>query len=450
MKDPEKKAFVFELLSKEIEPISLPNLRKKLGRKYAERTLRRWLLEMIEAGTVTKIGKQRATKYLIASAPKATKLLLEQEGFSQESVSIIQKIKKPIHTRKLTAYNDAWLEEYKPNKTYYFSQDMRNELYAYGKKSHQELPAGTYAHQIFHRLLIDLSYNSSRLEGNTYSLLDTQKLLLEGKSPEGKLEEEKIMILNHKEAIRYMVDHATTLTLTNATICTLHYLLADGLVEPKYAGKLRDYGVRIGGSTYIPFENPKLLEKKLTLITTIAKDIQDPYEQSLFLLIHITYLQAFVDVNKRLARLCANIPLIQNNLVPLSFNDVSKDDYICAVLSIYEFQKIQPLIDLYAFSYIRSCDLYASTVHAIGVDELRVKYRYQRRSLVRDIIIQKLTGKKLSDFIYTHISSLIPSQDQAAVQEDLLEDLAEMDENRLVGLGVTQEEFWLWKKSRFE
>lgn len=117
----------------------------------------------------------------------------------------------------------------------------------------REDPAGTHAHQIFNRLLIDLSYNSSRLEGNTYSLLDTQRLVLEGSSAEGKLDEEKIMILNHKEAIRYLVDNAHRLDVDEQTICTLHYLLSDGLVEARYAGKVRDHGVRIGGSTYVPF-----------------------------------------------------------------------------------------------------------------------------------------------------------------------------------------------------
>lgn len=92
------------------------------------------------------------------------------------------------------------------------------------------MPAGTYAHQLYNRLLIDLSYNSSRLEGNTYSLLDAPRLLLEGKSAEGKLDEEKIMILNHKEAIAHLLRNAGRIHIDTNEICTLHYLLSDGLV----------------------------------------------------------------------------------------------------------------------------------------------------------------------------------------------------------------------------
>lgn len=148
-------------------------------------------------------------------------------------------------------------------------------------------------------------------------MLDTERLLLHGDIAEGKLDEEKAMILNHKEAIRYLVNNAPRLFVKDQEIYTLHYLLSDGLVESKYAGKVRDYGVRIGGSTYMPFEDPRRLEFQLRKIADKAELIEDPFEQSFFLLIHVSYLQAFADVNKRTARLCSNISLITKNLVPL-------------------------------------------------------------------------------------------------------------------------------------
>ena len=139
-------------------------------------------------------------------------------------------------------------------------------------------------------------------------------------------------------------------------ICTLHYLLSDGLVEPSEAGKVRKYGVRIGGSTYIPFENPRKLEQQLEKIARRAALIKDPYEQSIFLLVHISYLQAFTDVNKRTARLSANIPLIQGNLVPLAFNDVRVEDYMSAMIAVYELQDMRPLVDLYVFEDLEQMD----------------------------------------------------------------------------------------------
>jgi Fic family protein len=146
------------------------------------------------------------------------------------------------------------------------------------------------------------------------------------------------MILNHKEAIRYLVDNPLKIELTRNVICTLHYLLSDGLVESTEAGKVRKHGVRIGGSTYIPFEDPKRLERQLEKIANKAKLTRDPYEQSIFLLVHISYLQAFADVNKRTARLAANISLIKGNLVPLAFSDVRIDDYMSTMIAIYELQ----------------------------------------------------------------------------------------------------------------
>jgi len=98
-------------------------------------------------------------------------------------------------------------------------------------------------------------------------------------------------------------------------------------------------------------------------------------------------LQAFIDVNKRTARLAANIPLIKGNLVPLAFSDVRVDDYMLAMIAIYELQDVRPLVDLYVYSYMRTCAAYDSTVKAMGFDEVRVRYRQQRREVAREVIL---------------------------------------------------------------
>jgi hypothetical protein len=176
--------------------------------------------------------------------------------------------------------------------------------------------------------------------------------------------------------------------------------------------------------------------------------IDNPYEQSLFVLAHISYLQAFSDVNKRTARLSANIPLIKNNLVPLSFNDVDREDYTSAMLVVYELQDIRPLLDLYVFSYMRTCAMYDSTVKTLGYDEIRVRYRQQRRQLIRDIILNGLTGEALSNYISSHVAEFAKEEDKAAVMKDIEDDLQEINESRLVGLGVTPDELRSWLKKR--
>ncbi len=438
-----KKLHVLHQLSQEVDPISLEELLQRLEGSHAERSVRRWLFQLIEEGLVEKIGSRKSARYRVI---QRTQREPHAGGncFSKESKDAIARVRLPIFQRMPTTYADAWIEAYQPNSDYYIPLETRLQLQKAGKRLRNDDPAGTYARQIFNRLLIDLSYNSSRLEGNTYSLLDTQKLVLEGASAEGKLDEEKIMILNHKEAIRYLVESASKIQVCDDTIYTLHYLLADTLVEPRYAGKVRDHGVRIGGSTYMPFEDPKQLQTRLSRIIAKAARIRDPYEQSFFLLVHISYLQAFADVNKRLARLAANIPLIKNNLVPQSFNDVEREEYTSAIIAIYELQDIHPLLDLYAFSYMRTCAMYDSTVKIIGFDEVRARYRQERRSIIRNIILSGLTGQKMQDFILFQIQKLVREEEQKAVQEDIAEDLREIDQSRLAGLGVTLKEFQDW------
>ncbi|MDP1614423.1 MAG: Fic family protein [Methylococcales bacterium] len=438
----DEKLAVFRQLKQETNPASLKKILNKLGSDFKERSVRRWLAEMVKEGLVEKIGHRRATTY------KVTQTIEHQSPsycFSAKSLPAVALIRRPIYERPPVAYSDEWFHAYEPNQTYYIPEQIRTQLYLAGKRSQEKEPEGTYAHHIFNRLLIDLSYNSSRLEGNTYSLLDTQKLLLEGKSVEGKLDEETVMILNHKEAIRYLVDQTPKIDLSFQTFCTFHYLLADGLLEAPFVGKVRPHGVRIGGSTYIPYENAMLLKERLHQIARKASLIKDPYEQSFFLLVHISYLQAFVDVNKRTARLVANIPLVKQNLVPLSFNDVEREDYISAILAVYELQDIQPLIDIYAFSYLRTCAMYDSTIKALGFDEVRVRYRTQRRDMIREIILQKPPIESLKQYVFSQTTQKIPQKDQAAFIKDLDEDLEQIDESRIVGLGITLTELQNWK-----
>ncbi len=322
-------------------------------------------------------------------------------------------------------------------------------LTAKGRRTDDPEPAGTYARRIYNRLLIDLSYHSSRLEGNTYSLIETQRLLLEGTGATGKLDEEAVMILNHKEAIRYLVERASHLEPSYEEICTLHYLLSDGLVPPAGSGKVRDHGVRVGASSYIPLDRPAELERRLRQIADKAMAIQEPYEQSLFLLVHVAYLQAFTDVNKRTARLAANIPLVTRNRVPLSFNAIEKDDYASAMLAVYELNDPRPLMELYRASYLRGCQEYDASAEALGVDAVRVRYRAQRRDVLRGVIQERLAGQALMSRL-REAAEAIPAADRAAYLRDLEEDVRELSPQRLAGLGVTREEYQRWRDRQTE
>lgn len=441
----QSKFVALEALKRQQTPITLPQLLIELGQNYSERTLRRWLTEWVKMGVIQKIGQKRGTHYIAAQEGSQEPATI---CFSPESVKILEQVRAPYALRKPLTYNPMWLNNYHPNKDSYLEPALKNRLYEAGNRASNHKLAGTYARQIYNRLLIDLSYNSSRLEGNTYSLLETKKLLIEGIDTPGKLDEEKTMILNHKEAIRFLVDKSNEATIQETTIYTLHYLLSDGLVSSQYAGKLRDYGVRIGGSTYIPLENSQLLHKHLIEICCKANLINDPYEKSLFLLAHIAYLQAFVDVNKRTARLSANIPFITNNLVPLSFEGIKQEDYTSAMIAIYELNDIRPLIDLYTYSYLRTAEAYDVTLGAIGFDPVRVQYRQERREIIRHIVLKQLHGQQLQAYIHSMIPQTVKADDQDQVIRNIHEDLEQLGLQSIVGLGITVAELDSWLKGR--
>lgn len=432
---------ILDILHESEGALGLAEINAKLVTNATPRTLRRWLAELVNDKRIERIGKGPATRYQSVQhgLPNLT------FDFSETAKKSISHIQQPLIKRSPVAYNTDWLSEYTPNKTSYFSADAISDMQSKGSRKRDNDSAGTYARHIYNRLLIDLSYNSSRLEGNTYSLLDTEKLLLEGKVQDDKLNEETNMILNHKEAIRHLIDTAQNIRICSEQVKTIHYLLSDTLVPAKYAGHIRDHGVRISQSVYIPYENPKRINDLLEQICDKAQQIQNVFEQSLFLLAHLAYLQAFTDVNKRTSRLCANIPLIKENYVPLSFNDVDKEDYLAAMISIYELNDIKPLAELYRFSYIRTCENYSATIESLGFDEIRLRYRSERRALLSRIIAEQLTGDEMQAFIDKE-SKQIPTSARADFIDDLYDDINYISTPRLAGLGVSIEQYQQWKK----
>lgn len=428
-------------------PAALSDLKARLD--IPERTLNRWLSQLAASGQVLASGQKRGRRYhLPPAAGMADSTPAAHPLFSAPALALINQVRQPLITRDPCTYQPGWLDAYQPNQTFYLPAAQRQLLMQQGRQVSAGLPAGTYAQRIFNRLLIDLSYNSSRLEGNTYSLPDTKKLLLEGVAADNKLDAERIMLLNHKEAIRFLVDGINRMAITVDNIRSLHYLLADGLVPPGAAGQIRSDAVRVSSTTYIPLDNPAMLAQQLAYIATKAQAILDPFEQSFFLLVHVSYLQAFIDVNKRTARLACNIPLVQHNLVPLSFNDIGKDDYASAVIVTYEQNNVVPLAELYVSSYLRSCKLYSATAEALGIDPIRVQYRQTRRDMIRDIVQQCLHGELLNTYIQAQAEKRVPESHRKKFMSDLHTDLANLAPFSIAGMGLSVRELEAWQQGK--
>lgn len=420
----------------------------------APRTLRRWLKEWVEQGVIESRGGPRNRQYralAVGGQPDPTGSPVPapspQEPLSEQGRAALRRLDEPLFQRPASTYRDEWLEAYLPNQSYYLSESQRDVLASSGSHFSGAMPAGTFAKRIYNRLLVDLSYNSSRLEGNTYSLAETERLLLEGVAATDKLDAEQAMILNHRDAIHFLVEGINRLEISVSNIQSLHYLLADGLVAPGMAGELRDEAVRIGGSRYLPLERRHQLLPRLERLVEKALAIHEPFEQSFFLLVHLSYLQPFVDVNKRTARLAANLPLVRHNLVPLSFHDVEPGDYHAAILVAYEFNEVSPLAELYVWTYLRSCRDYDVAADAVGFDPLRVAYRRSRRQFIAEIVAELLTGGAMEERIRER-SQAIPEEHREHFLRHLHEDLNALAPHRIAGMGISQRQLEAWLARR--
>ena len=227
---------------------------------------------------------------------------------SPRGQSIRDAVRKPLSARALTGYDDALLLNYVPGNTWYLSEELRAHLHQVGRVLNSADPAGTFARQVYERLLIDLAWSSSRLEGNTYSRLDTENLLERGQAASGKNAREAQMILNHKKAIEMLVEGAPEIAFNRYTICNLHAALSENLLaDPQDEGRVRHREVGITGTSFIPLSIPQKLNELFDRLLVTVEAIPDPFEQAFFAMVHLPYLQPFIDANTRTSRLAANI-----------------------------------------------------------------------------------------------------------------------------------------------
>lgn len=379
-------------------------------------------------------------------APKADSGMV----LSSEAREIRSIVRSPLSMRTPVGYDASFLLSYEPNRTFYLPLETRRKLAEIGKVGITDLPAGTYLRQIMDRLIIDLAWNSSRLEGNTYSLLETQRLLELGESVDGKATQEAQMILNHKASIEMLADQADEIGFNRYTICSLHALLSDNLMsDPAACGRLRDRPVGISRSVFHPLEVPQRIEEYFLTILSKAEAIEDPFEAAFFVMVHLPYLQPFEDVNKRVSRLAANIPLVKHNLCPLSFVDMETDDYLSALLGVYEQQRIEYLRDVFVWSYTRSAQSYSAIRQSLGEpDPFRVKYRNQIKLTVREIVQSQLAGDEIQRRVAEIANTEIPETDQKQFHRIIEIELRCLHEGNIARFRLRPAEFLKWKSKQ--
>lgn len=393
-------AEVESLLSEHPDGLTITELVDEYARRYpgqiAKRTLNRRLDELVRAGGIIARGATARRIYLPKEAEPAaagdTPAPAVEENYvplSEAGAEVRRLVRRHIMHRQPVGYDRGFLDAYEPGVTWYLPEDARRQLHEMGVTPDPHRPAGTFARDIFDRLLIDLAWASSKLEGNTYSRLDTQNLIQFGLRAEGEDAENTQMILNHKSAIELMVDSAEIIGFDRRTLTTLHSALSENLLgDPGEEGSLRRRPVQITGIRYTPVAIPQVIEETFDLLLRKASQILDPFEQAFFAMVHIPYLQPFSDVNKRTSRLAANIPLIRENLCPLSFVDVPEMAYVEGTLGVYELKRVELLRDVFVWAYARSCAQYKIVRDSlVQPDPIRLKYRNPLTEVVREVIL---------------------------------------------------------------
>lgn len=303
--------------------------------KGSDATLKRVIAAGIKAGDIVAEGKARATRYRLS--PQAQLLM----PLNLDTYFALEVDERQVHSSYNFELINGLLAE-----TRLFSDKELAHLDALQDEFRQhinELTDNEYRKEM-ERLGIDLSWKSSQIEGNTYTLLETERLLRESKTAEGKTKEEAVMLLNHKDALSFILDNPDYLQeLTVSHIEDIHQLLTKDLSIDK---GLRRHRVGITGTNYHPLDNEFQIREAMRDACKLINSKYNIFEKALLTLLLLSYIQPFLDGNKRTARITSNALLIANDYCPLSFRSIDSIDYKKAMLIFYEQN------NLYAFKQI--------------------------------------------------------------------------------------------------
>lgn len=450
-------ALIETLIAEQPQGIAIAALEKALvqrtGAAVQRRTLQRRLERLLKDGRIVTEGQSIALVYKPAVPGAAASVAQAQPGagaeldvpVSPEGAAIRAQVRLALMHRRPVGYQREFLESYVPGVTFYLPESIRAQLHEMGRTPVGQRPAGTYARDIMNRLLVDLSWASSRLEGNTYSRLDTQNLIEFGQIAKGKDAQETQMILNHKAAIEMLVEDIEQVGFDAFTFQNLHAVLSQNLLREESAcGRLRRRPVEISGTVFQPLAMPQVLEDCFRLMLQKADAIADPFEQAFFLMVQLPYLQPFEDVNKRVSRIGANIPLIRHNLCPLSFIDVPERAYVEGTLGVYELNRVELLQDVFVWAYERSCQRYlAITQSMIEPDPLKIKYREALIEAVQAVVKGLLAPSPQT--LAQLAVGLASVADQAAFAQLLADALRQLHEGSVARYRLKRSEFLAWQ-----
>lgn len=299
-------------------------------------TLKRIITKLKSDNYIDSVGRGKGTKYILSPAFKLIQPIDIEKYYEKEIDE--RQIKGDFNFKIITEVLNAYSA---------FTENELNKLALVQKEYESnvsKLSDNEYNNEL-ERLAIDLSWKSSQIEGNTYSLLETERLLKEKETASGKSSEEAIMLLNHKEAIDYIIEHNDYLNpLTVSKIEDIHSILTKGLNVDR---NLRKRRVGISGTNYKPLDNEFQILEALGYTCDVINNKESVFEKALLALVLISYIQPFIDGNKRTARIVSNAILMNYDYCPLSFRTVDSIDYKKAMLLFYEQNNISNFKEIF-------------------------------------------------------------------------------------------------------
>jgi predicted transcriptional regulator/prophage maintenance system killer protein len=299
-------------------------------------TLKRTLIKLITKEFIDSTGKGKGTKYIVSSAYELL-----------ESIDLEKYYEKEIDDREIKEIFNLQIITETLNKHSVFTKSELEKLINLQKdykNNIEQLSENEYNKEL-DRLAIDLSWKSSQIEGNTYSLLETERLIKEKETASGKTKEEAIMLLNHKDALDFIIKNSDYLhPLSVSKIEDIHSVLIKELAVER---NLRKRRVGISGTNYRPLDNEFQILEALKSTCDLINSKESIFEKALLALVLISYIQPFMDGNKRTARIVSNAILMNDNYCPLSFRTVDSIDYKKAMLLFYEQNNISRFKEIF-------------------------------------------------------------------------------------------------------
>lgn len=410
---------VVDLLSRSKRAMSQTDIRAKMRSTPSQPSVSRIFSGLVSSGIVVKSGETKGAKFALSD--------------------VASYFAVPPQLRQPVPYDPSRIADYVPNQTRWLPDPVAERFHQAAAGVMHQLDASTYSKQIAERFLLDLSWASSNLEGNTYDYLATEVLLKYGEQASGHELIEATMILNHKNALVEILENVEKPQLDMRFASRVHAMLMRDLISPEDLGRVRANPVRITATSYQPESNRDRLSADLGALLWKVEQTEDAFESCFVLLAGLSYLQAFVDGNKRMGRVLCNVPLLAQGLPPLSFIGLERGNYLSGLIAFYETADTSLLGETIIDAYEKSAPSYAAAVaihrRPRGV-ELRERTRIQ--TLVRQLIDDQVAPGRAADKIRQQLLDL-PASDQDILVGNITEVLAKITPDNSAAWGIDAE-----------